>query len=557
MSVVAAEIAVSNPWPSAMTCLVRSLAENQNGYCRAYSSHGKLRCLSAAIAMFVHLTPVPASSGRSEFVNLRRTRTAYSSYPTPPLVARAIANHLKHSLKDKAAASTILDPSIEGAPILLECAHALAGKRVSLVGVDRSPAAIAASRALFSHACEKYPGVYLLPELILGDGIRAMEALGPIDAFVNNPPWGERDSHEWLEALTEKDYLGPREPYFEFVSRGLQTLKDGAPFGLVLPGQFATSRNAQKLRSRLTEDCAFTSITTLPRQCFPRATIRTLLLLGFKRRKGEIPRRVQVVYYPMTRRIRDRCEPSSRMVLQSRFLKADKPWFVCACFECKPLMRAKTIKLADVADVAIGIVPYKVGRGKPRQSQATVRARPFTFATPEPETVPIVRSGRIAPYHCDSPDEYIHIGPHLAYIGNHDKSRFRRRVFVRELCGRDGRLVAAPAPIGMLPRYGVFSIGLSGISENILCAVLNSDVIARYVRTSCDGLFRESFNRIRANDLRQMPLPESLASESPNRGSLAYELEQTVRRLRRRQDAKDMSALREAINTLVAEAYGQ
>ena len=557
MRATVAEFAAVDPWASAMARIVRFLAEEQSEYCQARAPHAKLRCLSAAIAMLVHLTPGRTSSGAPVAINRRRTRTPYGSYPTPPLVARAIALHLKDSFIRKRRPITIFDPSIEGAPILLECSHVFARRQVQLIGVDRSPAAIAACHALFAYAHRQNPDAYLLPNLVRGDAFQVMETLDPIDAFVNNPPWGERRFHDWLDTHAGESYSGAKEPYILFVSRGLQILKNGAPFGLVLPGQLASAKNATKLRARLAEDCVFTSITTLPRQCFPRATVRALLLLGFKRRKGETTQRVYLVHYPMTPRLNDDCKPTTRTISQSRLSRSGRPWFPCISVERKPNFRAKTINLGDIADISIGIIPYRVGRGTPRQTEAIVREKSYTLAAFEPGSVPILRSRHVLSYRGDPPDEYMRLGPHLAYIGDHGFSRFQRRVLVRELCARDGRLVAAPAPAGVVPRYGVFSIRLAGISENVLCAILNSSTIAQYVRTTCDGVFRESFNRIRANDLRFMPMPELLASQTLTKGSPAHELDQTVRRLRRSRRLERRVALSAKIDTLVAEAYKQ
>jgi hypothetical protein len=124
------------------------------------------------------------------------------------------------------------------------------------------------------------------------------------------------------------------------------------------------------------------------------------------------------------------------------------------------------------------------------------------------------------------------------------------RVFVRELCGRNGALVASVAPRCAVPRYGVFAITPRnpGVDPHTLTAILNSRLMARYVRSNCDGVLKESFNRIRVGDLRRLPIPLALVE-----GHLAEHLA-TISRIMANSQAsrKDIVA---TIDEVVSEAY--
>jgi hypothetical protein len=143
----------------------------------------------------------------------------------------------------------------------------------------------------------------------------------------------------------------------------------------------------------------------------------------------------------------------------------------------------------------------------------------------------------------------VHLGRHLAFVGRNPETLNEPRIFVRELCGRDGSLVAAAAPIGSLPRYGVFAIVIRDMRLDLhaLAVLLNSDIIARHIRASGNGVLKESFNRIRGDDLRQLPIP--LAMLDGIAGAQMALLGQVAAR-------STAAELRMEGNLLVEKAYG-
>jgi hypothetical protein len=169
-------------------------------------------------------------------------------------------------------------------------------------------------------------------------------------------------------------------------------------------------------------------------------------------------------------------------------------------------------RLGQIADVLLGVEPYRVGRGRPKQTHRDVARRPFSFDRFRNGTVPVARSRNIRRFSVGGPSEFIRFGRWLAAPGRHLEFAARPRVFVRQICGRDGSLVAAVAPSGMVARYGVFTVVCDQVSPDILCAILNSTVIARYVRFSCASCHKESFGRITIGDLRELPVPVALLS---------------------------------------------
>lgn len=514
---------------------------------RDVSQHEDLRRISAAISMLVHHEPVRQLNEKVRLINNRRRRTSYSSYPTPPAVSAAVARHLHLHLSNVRRPITILDPTIEGAPLLLECAHILARRaNVNIVGIDRSIAVIGAVGRLFDRAIRVAPSAYLRPHLIHGDAFETMDSMDPVDAIVNNPPWGERRSH------LPHSFQCPVDPCYYFVERALRVLKPGGVLALVLPGQVATSRSAASLRKLLADTCELSSLTTLPTTCFPRATVRALLVLGSKQGKRRIRKRVTLVHYRLTNGSREPEVPKVRRIPLSQLVLGTRPWTKCASLDDPPVFGSAMTSLGDIAQVRSGVVPYRAGRGIPRQTPELVRRSPYTFQKKVRGSLAMVRSRQITPFICLGAEEYVRLGPHLAFAGVHAAAAKRNRIFVREVCSRVGRLVAAPAPAGVVPRYGVFSVEIESANVAAVCAILNSAVIAQYVLSTCDGVFKESFNRVRVGDLRNLPIPNSLLS--PEKSGLT--LERVTRRLRRASSQVVRAKCLEEIEMIVGRAYG-
>ena len=541
-----AKLAEKSPWPVALTALLAKAPLSRRS---VTESLGDLRRISATIAMLVHLVPEQREDGAPALRNARRRRTAYGSYPTPPEIGAAIARHLARHLGPAGPCRTILDPTIEGAAILLECAHALRRySDVRFIGIDREPAAVTASRQMFERGLAATDALGGDVELQVGNSLEIMERMAPIDALVNNPPWGERRRNGLARFPTIAD------PYCHFVELGLDLLRAGGPFGLVLPGQAIAAPAGRMLRARLTEDCYIDLVAVLPTHCFPRATVRAVLVLGRKRGSRRGGRTTTLVSYALGRLDRPSDHPAISAVGRSEACPpGGASWSACLAEPTVFVPRPQHVALDRLGTVTSGIEPYRLGRGRPPQSPAVLKSRPFTFAEAAPGTTPVLRGRDVRRFLCHPPREFVRFGPHLARQGEHGETLQAPRVFVRELCGRGGALVAAPAAPGTAPRYGIFSIRLGAqYSPLALCAVLNSAAAARHVRAHCEGLFKESFNRIRIGDLRGFPIPARLRDDV----GWVTAVEALCRQLLAASTQAAQEEAAAALEALVEEAYG-
>lgn len=187
---------------------------------------------------------------------------ASGSFFTPDYLVDFVVEHtLGPLLRGRSLEETcqlrILDPSCGGGAFLLgvlrrleeHCvaAGATPGPRLRrrlcascLVGVDLDPDALEVTRAALRMAVGGQSQSRLSVALLAGDALLPETDVGPIDAIVGNPPWGQKGLHIGARARVRYKELyatarGVWDPFKFFVERCHQLLRPGGRWGLVLP----------------------------------------------------------------------------------------------------------------------------------------------------------------------------------------------------------------------------------------------------------------------------------------------------------------------------------
>jgi hypothetical protein len=472
-------------------------------------------------------------SGGREAVNSRRRRSRIQqTYPTAPWLGAAIASYvlrrLYHTGVSTLGSYVIVDPTCETGELMLEVLIAMArtkvrDKKVKLIGIDKQDLILELARVVLNNSIRRLGIQHLLalPKYVRGDALEELSKIPQADALVSNPPWGlgtDAQDRELLKRVPQGYHYA--DPYIAITRAALQRLKKGGPFGIVLPRQVLTATNARNLRIHLHQETTIDYIVELPRSVFPYATIQGVLLLGTKRPAPHRTKLVQVISYSLAR------ERSARATIHGEHraqaeLGSARTWLFGPSGRIGwKNIRREAVELAQLAKIFSGLKPYRVGRGRPPQSPELIASQRYTYDWPKPGTYPVVRGRQIQRYLVLEPCEFLLIGPHLAEPGQHVSFARSPRIFVREICLRDGRIITAAAPPGILARHGVLTAVCPAPLNWILAAVFNSAVGRDYAVSECPGFRRESFGRIAIDDLKRFPVPYSLL-ECPEAKKLA------------------------------------
>lgn len=514
--------------------------------------------LQAAASMFGMLMHFSLSKPSSQLlVNRRRPKQPVSSYPNSPSLARLLADRVLSQLftrpiptnrvsaqaasryAELALAFRVIDPSMESGQLLLELArgvvdrvhraHAPSSKSAAFLkravleklcssclwGVDRNAQAIEAVQlafALFSRDCgigELWPANLLTADtLALSQDRMALS----FDGVINNPPWG--DSLRAVERRALRNRFSTlkhhTDTYIAFGELALRWLRPSGIFALVLPSQMLATQNTSKLRRLFARETQLDEIIVLPRSAFAQATVRGVVMIG-RRLPSKASRRCRIVVYPLIKDLAT-VTPVRTSTVPGNLIRAaasESWWPLVAGTQPLPTV-GPCIPLSKLSRIISGVKVYARGEGRPPQTATVVRQRWFDLQAADPKAQPAIRGRDIRDFYLERPARHIKLGEWLAHEGEHAALRGSTRIFVRELCRRDGKLTAAIAQNGMVPLHGVLTIIPQGIDPHILTAILNSQSFAYYVRGTTASFSKVDFQKITLGELQQMPIPAAV-----------------------------------------------
>jgi hypothetical protein len=543
-----------------------SVASLMDGLRRAHGGEW-LQTVASLLAMMMHF-----SAGEDDpIVNQRRPQRRFSTYPNSPtlaaLVGDAAAAHLldeqppavcrrasdAEHYAERALNFRVLDPSMESGQLLLEVGvsclrRALRGHagneasarrlaravleklcRDCFWGVDRNELAAVATRTAFSLLGAEFGVDGLTPAHVMtADALNdpRVSKLPRFDCVVNNPPWGEALSAEERGCLRKTFHTLTHlaDTYVAFTELAIRHLRPGGLFTLILPSQVATTVNAARLREFLAGVTHLDRLVLLPRSAFADATVRAVVLVG-RASPAEPPKGCHVVTYPLVKKLDAALRPHARYVPAKEFInKGEAALTHLLLPREEPAARGTgCVELGEVAFVTGGIRMYAFGRGVPPQTAAVVRDKRFTFSQPKPGTFPAICGRDVHAFRVGEPQQFIMFGEWLAEVGRHESLRGVPRIFLRELCRRDGAMTAAAARDGFMPLHGVLTVVPEFVDIGVLTCILNSTNAAEYVRHNTASFTKVDFQKITLGELRRMPIPR-VAIKAEHRSRLGLPL---------------------------------
>jgi hypothetical protein len=508
--------------PSSRSDLCAELVDDAT-FSQSHEPKTALRYAAALAALCAqYLGTIP----RQPTTSRRRRSPIHQTYPTAPWIGAAIATYILQKLWLRPTKGSrqrfILDPTCETGELMTEILIEVArrgrfGERIGLVGIDKNEQVLRLARTVLNGAVRRLGLSHALgnPSLVKGDALQELQRMSQPDALASNPPWGlltDGQDRRLLKCASQSYRFA--DPYIAITQAALARLRPGGPFGIVLPHQALTAANAKKLRSYLARETLIDYLVELPRSVFPYATMQAVLLLGQRRPLENASKMVSVLSYSMAPRRSAKATLHAERHRQSD-LRSPRAWLFGPPGQIAwDRVRQDSVPLEELARLFTGLRPYKVGYGRPPQSAELVANQAYTSGWPKPGTFPVVRGRQIQPYAVLAAIEFLRIGPHLAQPGQHAHFAQSSRIFIREICLRDGRMIAARAPEGVLGRHGVLTVVLSEPWDWILAAVFNSSVGIDYAKSECPGFRRESFGRISVEDLKRFPVPNPLLSSA-------------------------------------------
>ncbi len=508
-----------------------------------------------------------------ELASKKSSQRATGSFYTPDYLVDFVVKFTLEPLLqglsvDEICKLRILDPSCGGGAFLLGALRCLESHCVAaggtpgprlrkrlcrqcLVGVDLDPGAIEVSRAALRMAVGGRSSQPLQISLLVGDALLPETEVGPIDAIVGNPPWGQKGLH--IDKATKARYQrlfvtaqGVWDPFKFFVERCHQLLRPGGLWGLVLP-DILLLKNLQSVRDLILEGSAIEELAHCGR-AFVGANIDAIALVATRTDKA-VAESHRIRVWPHL--------PEDWRVSKARNrLQSQRVFYELPGHKFNLYLHGDSLALYR----RLRSCPRLGGRLEMHEGVHTGNSRAKLFLDGEENEFcrPLVLGrGELAPFRLRWAGRYVDTNPNLLDRAAGDYANLGRAEWHRSekiVVRRTGdRVIAAFDGEGLYVSNNMFVLlpTLRGdLAENrvtlrALVALLNSRFMTWYFRAIQPRVGR-LFAELKLVHLRDFPLPNCSAWKS---------LRTRLAELETRAQWEDPAAIADEVDSLVESAF--
>ncbi len=196
------------------------------------------------------------------------------------------------------------------------------------------------------------------------------------DVVMGNPPYGVKltDSEKtyFQQKFVNQDYQ--LDTYLLFIEQGFLICADETQFTYIIPNTWLTNLKFKKIRSFIFNQITIKNIAHYQKSVFKKAVVDTQAVF-FSKEKLEDENKVEIRVYENEK------DFTSKLICQSQGKDYDGEtiniFLEEADISLKNKLDSNSQKLGDLFKIVSGLVPYEVGKGKPKQTQEDVTNRVF------------------------------------------------------------------------------------------------------------------------------------------------------------------------------------
>lgn len=333
-------------------------------------------------------------------------------------------------------------------------------------------------------------------------------ASGGFDVIVSNPPYGADIPESQKQYLKDsyETYEYQLNSYSLFYERGMHLLAEGGYMGYITPANYTYQYYFKKLRGFL-QKFDIASITKYNYEVFADASVGdTAVLVACNRPNTKSSVLTRVIDAPANSDIGFEERKYTSVVDDDGYFKVQ---------DSAPLVGAKvkTVLLGDIADITMGIKPYQVGKGTPKQTREMVKGKVFTSDRAVDETyMPYLIGGDFDRYRLlGNPPRYLSYGKWLAEPRNSAPFFNDEKIVLRQ---------TADSLIGYLDRdqrinlNNVFNVGNldDKYGARYVLGLLNTSLLTAIYRDVGQEKGR-TFAEVKKNYLERLPIAVPSAAD--------------------------------------------
>ncbi len=329
--------------------------------------------------------------------------------------------------------------------------------------------------------------------------------MGGFDVVIGNPPYGAQFSESEViyfnKHFVHQSYQ--LDSYLLFTEKLKQWIKYGGFAGYIMPNTWLSSLFGSKIRQFVFGKFQIVDLVHYSYFVFDDATVEADTYIF----KNEVPSAPNL--FPLTTINRDKTE-IKKFVQQLEWIKEEgKPINIYQSEESN-LLRKKfsTLKkLGDIVEIVQGTKPFQKGKGKPAQTEETMKDQPFVSVVKKDETFkPLLRGSLINKYANYWNENYwISYGDWLAEPRYTAKFDCPEKLLIRQT---GDSLIATYDDKQFIARDNLYVIRDDNgvINLKALLAILNSKLLTWYFQNVINPERGKAMAQVKRGHLQELPI---------------------------------------------------
>ena len=332
-------------------------------------------------------------------------------------------------------------------------------------------------------------------------------AQGGFDVVIGNPPYGAQfDTYD-------KDYLYQNfqtteyqlDSYLLFIERAITLLNDKGFLGLIVPNPWLTNIKVTKLRLYVLNTCKIKEITHYPVKVFGQSVVDTVVVIMQKEQdyQERSENQTKITIY------REYPEPElMHTIPQAQWERTGilNIFVDASSLQLLRKIEQNTMNLKVVCDVVVGIKPYQVGKGQPKQTREIVENRSFDATNKKDNTYRRYIRGSDINRYCTQWDQthWISYGQWLAEPRKRENFDAKEKIIIRQT---GDSLIATLDREQFLCLNNTHTINLKNTLYDLryILALINSHLMNYYYQ-SLNPEKGEALAEVKATNVKRLPI---------------------------------------------------
>lgn len=347
------------------------------------------------------------------------------------------------------------------------------------------------------------------PETVLGK-----KNNGGFDVVIGNPPYVKVNEQNSINYFNNKylhqDYQ--QDLYLLFLEKYQHLLVTGGKLGVIIPNTWLQSIKFRNIRRYLIDIYYWEKILNFKKRVFD-AIVDTHVLVFEK--NNFIKNNGVIVDF------NDSAETKEYQIINQYNLPNNGDVINIVSTESEKLLfekiKVNSVFVKDICFSNVGVKPFQVGKGKPKQTREIVTQKPFVKENQEKPIgeywLPLMRGSLMNRYinHWQN-NSWIDYGEWLAEPRNSEVFKAKEKIIVRQT---SDKIVATIIGKNIICRNNLHILLSETISHQFILGILNSKLTDFYY-TQINPEKGEVLAEVKKSHIEQLPLPQNYSIQTYN-----------------------------------------